>query len=45
MAVRKQENGTVQIHGNVNKEILKAAAERFIKEALIYKQKTAKGLI
>ena len=43
MAVRKQEKGAVRMHGNVNNEALKAAAERFIKEAYIYKQKMAKG--
>ena len=38
MAEYKQAKSTVRIHGNVDHDVLKAAAERFIKEAYKYKQ-------
>ena len=38
MAEYKQAKSTVRIHENVDHDILKAAAERFIKEVYRYKQ-------
>ena len=40
MAEYKQAKSTVRVHGNVDYDVLKAAAERFVKEA--YKCKQAK---
>lgn len=42
MAEYKQAKSTVRIHGNVDRDALKAAAERFVKEA--YKYKRNKGV-
>ena len=42
MAEYKQEKATVRIHGKVDHDTLKAAAERFVKEA--YRCKRAKEL-
>lgn len=38
MAEYKQAKSTVRIHGSVDHDVLKAAAERFVKEAHKYKQ-------
>lgn len=40
MAEYKQAKSTVRVHGNVDHDVLKAAAERFMKE--VYKCKQAK---
>ena len=40
MAEYKQSKSTVRVHGNVDHDVLKAAAERFVKES--YKCKQAK---
>ena len=40
MAEYKQSKSTVRVHGNVDHDVLKAAAERFLKE--VYKCKQAK---
>lgn len=40
MAEYKQAKSTVRVHGNVDNDVLKAAAERFMKE--VYKCKQAK---
>ena len=40
MTEYKHEKSTVRIHGNVDHDVLKAAAERFMKE--VYKCKQAK---
>ena len=40
MAEYKQAKSTVRVHGTVDNDVLKAAAERFLKEA--YKCKQAK---
>ncbi len=45
MAEYKQAKAAVRIHGSVDHDVLKAAAERFIKEAYRYKQsKQSKGV-
>ena len=41
MAEYKQSNATIRVHGNVDHDVLKAAAERFVKEA--YRCKKAKS--
>ncbi len=40
MTEYKHTNSTIRVHGNVDHDVLKAAAERFLKEA--YKCKQAK---
>ena len=40
MAEYKHSKSTVRFHGNVDRDVLKAAAERFLKE--VYKCKQAK---
>ena len=42
MVEYKQGKSTIRVHGNVDHDVLKAAAERFIKEA--YKYKQSKGV-
>ena len=44
MAEYKQAISTVRIHGNVDHDVLKAAAERFVKEAYKHKNKQNKGV-
>ena len=38
----KQPKSTVRMHGNVDYDVLKAAAERFVKEAYKWKNKKSK---
>ena len=43
MAEYKKSNATIRVYGEVNKEILKAAAEKFVKEAYRCKQAKLKS--
>jgi hypothetical protein len=44
MAEYKQAKATVRVHGSVDHDVLKAAAERFVKEAFKCKQAKLKSL-